>query len=182
MLLRCETLLSPLAVSKDIALDAKTRPLEKTKTKIAQSMLIVKRLGKPKLLKLLNIVLLLLAAHWMVITLVALGAGLRFVNNPWVTEKNTHVQVIVLNGFSLTQIWRYNTITCKHGTSVIEIISLLTRAATHLVLSSFTISLKASDFRMPPMTRTPPAIQATNSAGPKVYLRGTKRSAGLDAV
>lgn len=29
MLLRCETLLSPLAISKDIVLDAKTRPLKK---------------------------------------------------------------------------------------------------------------------------------------------------------
>lgn len=51
----------------------------------------------------------------------------------------------------------------------------LTLDATHCGFSSFTISLKAIDFRMPPISRMPPPIQATNSAEPNVYLQRQRR-------
>lgn len=42
---------------------------------------------------------------------------------------------------------------------------------SYLAFPSITISLKARELRAPPAIRTVPPIQATNSAGPKLYLQ-----------
>lgn len=47
---------------------------------------------------------------------------------------------------------------------------------SYLAFPSVTISLKARELRAPPAIRTVPPIQATNSAGPKLYLQRQNKS------
>lgn len=128
-----------------------------------------------------------LAAPWAVILCVCPGVGLSFVSHPWVTGKTSgdtrrtgnsnRTVCFLLKHICSRRGWNKHLV--KSGTNPqtqnaagvdFWVVFFLGFLLSYRAFSSFTISLNASDFRMPPTTRTPPPIQATNRAGPNVYL------------